>query len=82
MPSAYILYIAICKLGHQQEPGLIILFKVDKGLKIGLYGAVLLLYLAIYLKIKGGWESLLDVKEIIKQWPELRGEKQAFIGNN
>ena len=46
--------IIIYKPRHWQEFSLVILLKVDKNLKIGLYGAVLPLFLAISLRLKYG----------------------------
>ena len=52
MTKVYIFGIVICKLSYCQGPSPIVLFKVDKNLKIGLYNTFLLLYLAISLRIK------------------------------
>ena len=52
--GACILGIVISKLGHGQELGPIILFEIDKNLKVGLHGAVLPLCLAVCLRVKGG----------------------------
>ena len=59
--------IIINKLDHLQEPCLIILFKVNKGSKVGFYGAVLPFRLTVYLRIEGSGEPLLDAKKVAKQ---------------
>ena len=57
----------------------IVLFKVDKNLKLSFYSTVLRFCLAICPRVKGGKEPLFDIKKIAKQWPELKSEKQTFI---
>lgn len=44
----------------------IILFKVDKKLKVDLYYTILSLGLAIYLQIKNNEKFLLNIEEIIQ----------------
>ena len=44
---------------------LIILFKINKNLKISLYYAILSFNFIVYLKIKSNYEFLLNAKEII-----------------
>lgn len=64
MASICIFGIAVCKFCRRQEFCLVILLFVDKCLEIGFYCAVLPLILAIYLRLKGGREVLIDVEEI------------------
>lgn len=47
--SVYNFSIVMSKLSHLQEPGLIILFKMNKNLKIVIYYIFLLFSLAIFL---------------------------------
>ena len=65
--GACILGVVISKLGHWQELCPIILFKVDKGLKVGIHGAVLPFCLTVYLRMEGSRESPLDAKIVAKQ---------------
>ena len=51
--GVYIFGIVISKLGHRQEPGPIVLFEINKGLEVGIHGAVLPLCLAVRLQVKG-----------------------------
>ncbi len=74
MAGAYILSIVVCKLGHWQEPCLVILLEVDKGLKIGLYCAILMFRQTISLGVQRRGEPSLDAKKIAEQRPECRGE--------
>ena len=62
--GAGILTIVIGKLRHRKKPCPIILLKVDKSLEISFYCTILPLCLAIYLRIEGSEEFLLDAKEI------------------
>ena len=54
--------------------GPIILFQIDKKLKIGLYSAVLPFCLAISLREKSRGEPPFDAKEVAKEWPEFGSE--------
>ena len=56
--------IIIAKLYYKKKSYSIILFKVNKNLKIGLYYTFLFLNLIIYLQIKGDKEFLLNTKKI------------------
>ena len=67
MADACIFGIIISKLGHGQESGPIILFKIDEDSKIGLYGTILPFCLAVCLRVKSGGEAAFDPKEIIEQ---------------
>ena len=59
--STSILGIIVNKLYHKKKFYPIILFKVNKGLKIDLYYTTILpLSLTIRLRVEGGKESLLD----------------------
>ena len=57
--------IIISKFHYKKKLYLIILFKINKSLKIGFYYIILSLNRAIYLKIKGSRQFLFDAKEII-----------------
>ena len=59
--SAGILGIIISKLCYKKKLCSIILFEVDKGLKIGFHYAILPFSLAVCLQVEGGGESLLNV---------------------
>ena len=61
--SASIFGIIISELRHQKKPGLVILFKVNKGSKICLYCAVLSFHLPVCLRVKCSGESFFDFKE-------------------
>lgn len=74
MVNVCIFSIVISKLGYGQEPSSIILLKINKGSKISLYSAILLLRLAVDLQIKGGEKFLFNVKKIIKQRSEFQSE--------
>lgn len=54
MTGASIIGIIINKFGHRQKPGPIILFEIDKCIKIYFYTIVLPFGLAICVKIKCG----------------------------
>ena len=58
--GASILSIIIGKLCHRQKSYLVILFKVDKGPKLGFHRAILPLSLAVRLRMKDNGEFLLD----------------------
>ena len=60
MTGAGILGIVVSKFRYIKKLCLIILFEVDKNLKIGLHYAILLLNLTICLWVEGGREFLLD----------------------
>ena len=62
--DAGILGVVIGKLCHRKKPCLIILLKVDKGLKIGFHCAILPFGLTVRLWVEGGRESPLYAKEI------------------
>ena len=53
--NASIFGIIIDKLSYLKELSLVILFKIDKNLKISFYYAILFLDLAVYLKIEDSW---------------------------
>lgn len=50
--STYTLDIAISKFRHDQEPGLVILFLIEKDSEIRFYYIILLLCLTIHLQVK------------------------------
>ena len=63
--NASIFSIIIRELRYRKKPYPIILFEVDKSLKVGFYYTILFFGLTVYLWIEGGGEFLLNVKEII-----------------
>lgn len=66
MTSVSIFDIVICKIGHWQEPSLIMLFKVDKNSKVGLYYAILMFCLTVSLGVECREEPSFDVKKVAK----------------
>lgn len=56
--------IIIGKLSHWYEPCPVILLEVDKGLEISFYCTILLLGLVVYLQVKSGGESSLNILEV------------------
>lgn len=46
---------------------------------VNFYSAVLFLYLAISLRIKGCWEPSLNYEKVLKQWQELRGKNKVMV---
>lgn len=67
MARACIFGIVIYKLSYWQEPSLIVLFNINKSLKISLYIIFLLFCLAINLNIKSSKEPLFNIKQVTKQ---------------
>ena len=65
MASAGILGVVIGKLRHRKKLYQIILFKVNKGLKVGFYRTILPFGLTVRLWVEGGGESLLNTKKKI-----------------
>ena len=57
--------IIIGKLYYKKKLYLIILFEVNKSLKVGFYYTILPLNLAIYLQVKGNKEFLFNIRKII-----------------
>ena len=64
MANARIFGIIISELGHRQEVCTVILFKIDKGLEVGFYRAILTFGLAICLKMEDCEKLLFYSKEI------------------
>ena len=62
--NASIFNINIGKFRHKKKLYLVILFKIDKNLKINFYYTILLFSLTICLYIKGVKKSQLDIEEI------------------
>ena len=58
--DADIFSIIVSKLYYRKKPYSIILFKVDKELKVGFHCAILPFNLADCLRVEGGGEFLLD----------------------
>ena len=67
MAGAQVFCIVISKLGHQLEPGPVILLKVHKGSKVRFYGAVLLLNLTVGLKVKRNRKPPFNAKKVAEQ---------------
>lgn len=67
MINTYIFDIIVCKLSHWQKFCSVILLKVYKSSKIGLYCTILAFYLKINLRIKYYKKLLFDAKEVSKQ---------------
>ena len=59
-----------------------VLFEIDKNLKVNFYNIVLPFGLAVNLQMEKSRNSTLNIKEVAKQWPEFQGKKRAFISNN
>ena len=64
MASASIFGIIIGKFRHRKKPCLVILFKIDKNLKVDFYYTILPFGLTVHLWVEGSGESLLNAKEI------------------
>lgn len=56
--------IIISKLIYKQELNLIVLFFMEKSIKISLYYAILFLILAVHLQIENNRKFLLNIKKI------------------
>ena len=65
MAGTGILGVIVGKLRYKKKPYLIILLEIDKGLEIGFHRTILPFRLAVYLRVEGGGESLLNAKKII-----------------
>ena len=63
--NASILSIIIGKFRYKKKPYSVILFKIDKVLKINFYHTILFFDLTIYLWIKDIKKTLLNAKKII-----------------
>lgn len=73
--GACILDIMISELGHRQEPGLIVLFSIDKCPKISLNHIILPLSLAVYLQMKCNEQLPFNPKKMVWQGLELRDKR-------
>ena len=62
--SVSIFGIILGKFCYKKKPYLVILFKIDKSLKIGFHYTILPFSMTVYLKVEGGGEFLLNVKKI------------------
>ena len=60
--STSIFGIIIDKFCHKTKLYLVILFEIDKNLKVGFYYTILLFGLTVRLWVEGGRKSLLDAK--------------------
>ncbi len=67
MTGPTIFRIIISKFSYRKKSGPIILFVIDKNLKIDPHHTVLILGLAISLRIESNEEPLLDPKEVALQ---------------
>ena len=67
MIGAGIFGIIVYKLSYWYKPGPVILFEVNKDLKVGLHSAVMPLCLTISLRLKRGREPMLNAKEVSKR---------------
>lgn len=66
MANTSILGIIIYKFSYWQEFGLVILFKINKNLRIRFYHTILTIILAINLKIKDNRETVFNFQKITK----------------
>ena len=65
MASTSIFDIIIDKFYYKKKLYLVVLFKIDKDLKISFYCIILFFSLTVHLWIKSDRKSLLNVKEIV-----------------
>ena len=64
MAGASILGIIIGKFYHRKKLWPVILFEINKNLKVGFYYTILPFGLTVYLWVEGDKESSLDIKKI------------------
>lgn len=64
MVGARIFCVVVQKFGYLQKSYPIVLFKFDKGPKIGFYYTILTFCLAVFLRLKGSQEFPLDANEV------------------
>lgn len=67
MINASIFGIVISKLSLVKESSLVVLFEVNKSIKIGLFTTILTLGLAISLRVKRSKKFAFDLSEITKR---------------
>lgn len=67
MTGTDVFYIIVSKFGHRKKLGQIILFVIDKNLKIDLHCIILFLGLAISLKMKSSRKLSFDPKKVAEQ---------------
>lgn len=67
MAGSYFFGIVINKFGYKKELSLVILFKIDKSLKIGFHCTIVTIGLTVNLKIKSGKEFSFNAKKLTKQ---------------
>ena len=67
MANACVFCIVVYKLAYQQQSFIIVLFEIDKDLKVRFYYTHLTFCLTICLQIKSNGESLVDGKEVVNQ---------------
>ena len=70
--------VVVGKLRHQEERCLVILLLIYKSTKVCFYPAILAFRLSVGLSVERGRESLLDVKQVVNQRPELE-YKNRFL---
>ena len=66
MAGARVFVIIISKLGSCQEPSLIFLLEIDKGLEVGFHSIVLPFGLAVSLRIESCGKHTLNAKEVVE----------------
>ena len=77
--STRILGVIISEFRHWQKSSPIVLLPIDKGSKVGFYGAILPLSLAVGLGVRSGRETSLDTQEITQRGPKLRREGRSSV---
>ena len=70
MAGARILGVVVCNLSYWEEPGPIVLLKVNKGLEVRFHCIILLFRWAVRLRVIGGGEPPLDAEEVAERRPE------------
>lgn len=72
--SARVFGIVKSKFSHWKKSNPIVLFKVDKDIRIFLYDTILTLGLAISFGVKCGRKFVFDLEERTEGWPKLQDE--------
>lgn len=79
---AAVFSIMIGKLSHWQQTSLVVLFIVDKSLKISFYCTILAICLAISLRVEGNRESLLNTQKVTEQLPKAQCKNLASVNDD
>lgn len=79
MTGTCIFSILMSKFGYQQKFGPIILFNINKNLKIFLYYQNMGFNLTICSQIKSDLQLPLDIIKVVQLKQKFGGKKQAFI---